>query len=454
MNYQEIWKLAADFLGSQMEPEAFNLWIKPVKVLSFENGVLMLSVPNKYFSEWLKANYLQKIEELLCDKLAQKINIEFKETQDLAPILKKVEDLQEPQETNTSPEVLAHNPFNPKYTFDRFIVGGGNRFAHAACEAVAKDPGKLYNPLFIYGGVGLGKTHLLHAIGNHVKKNNPSLKILYVTSETFINEFIDSIRHERSTTFRNKYRNVDCLLIDDIQFLVGKQSSQEEFFNTFNDLHTVHKQIVITADKPPKEMPQLQERLISRFEWGVVADVQAPDLETRIAIMRAKAAEEKISIPNDVILLIATKIKSNIRELEGTLLRITAFSAFTGTPLTVDSVQKIIKDVVSPSQETAPITIEKIKKVVGKHYNLDIVDLVSKRRTASVALPRQLAMYLARTLTDQFSTTEIGESFGGRDHTTVLHACNKINTDLSKDAFFSALVNKIIQEIRERDEEE
>ena len=453
MNFQEIWKLASDFLGSQMEPEAFSLWIKPIKALSFENGVLLLSVPNKYFSEWLKTNHLQKIEELLCDKLAQKLNIEFKETQDLAPILKKVEDLQEPQEITTSPQVLAHNPFNPKYTFDRFIVGGGNRFAHAACEAVAKDPGKLYNPLFIYGGVGLGKTHLLHAIGNHVKKNNPSLKILYVTSETFINEFIDSIRHERSTTFRNKFRNIDCLLIDDIQFLVGKQSSQEEFFNTFNDLHNIHKQIVITSDKPPKEMPQLQERLISRFEWGVVADVQAPDLETRIAIMRAKAAEEKISIPNDVILLIATKIKSNIRELEGTLLRITAFSAFTGTPLTVDSVQKIIKDVVSPPQETAPITIEKIKKIVCKHYNLDIVDLVSKRRTASVALPRQLAMYLARTLTDQFSTTEIGEAFGGRDHTTVLHACNKIHADLAKDAFFAALVNKIIQEVRERDEE-
>ena len=280
--------------------------------------------------------------------------------------------------------------------FRPFCCRRFNRFAHASCEAVAKDPGRQFNPLFLYGGVGLGKTHLLHAIGNHIRKNNPSLRVLYVTSEKFINEFIDSLRFEKPASFRNKYRNLDCLLIDDIQFLVGRQSSQEEFFYTFNTLYDSHKQVVITSDRPPKELPTLEPRLISRFEWGVIADIQPPDLETRIAIMRKKAEEEKFYIPDDVVLFIATQIKSNISELEGSLLRITAFSAFTGTPLTVDSVQKILKDVVRPPEDSAPITIDKIQKVVAKHFNLDLKDMKSKRRTDAVAFPRQIAMYLGK----------------------------------------------------------
>jgi chromosomal replication initiator protein len=288
----------------------------------------------------------------------------------------------------------------------------------------------------------------MHAIGNYIRKNNPSLRVLYVTSEKFINEFIDSLRFEKPASFRNKYRNLDCLLIDDIQFLIGRHSSQEEFFYTFNTLYDSRKQVIIASDRPPKDLPTLEPRLISRFEWGVIADIQPPDLETRIAILRKKAEEESLYIPEDVTLYIATQIKANIRELEGSLLRITAFSAFTGTPLTVDSVQKILKDVVRPPENSAPITIERIQEIVSKHFNLDVKDLKSKRRTDAVAFPRQIAMYLARTLTDEFSTTEIGVAFGGKDHTTVMHACNKIKTRMTSDPYFVAKINQISQEIR------
>lgn len=450
---EELWKKVVDNLQQQMVQESYNLWIQPLKPVSLSGGRLTLQVPNKYFSEWLKTHQQKNIETFIKDELKEDVAIEFQEVQDLTSILKKVEDIQEPATVAAPVKVQADELFNQKYIFDRFVVGASNRFAHASCEAVAKDPGRQFNPLFIYGGVGLGKTHLLHAIGNHIRKNNPSLRVMYVTSEKFINEFIDSLRFEKPASFRNKYRNLDCLLIDDIQFLVGRQSSQEEFFYTFNTLYDSHKQVVITSDRPPKELPTLEPRLISRFEWGVIADIQPPDLETRIAILRKKAEEERLYIPDDVVLYIATQIKSNIRELEGSLLRITAFSAFTGTPLTVDSVQKILKDVVRPPDNAAPITIERIQKIVARHFNLDLKDMKSKRRTDAVAFPRQIAMYLARTLTDEFSTNEIGEAFGGKDHTTVMHACNKIKARMATDPYFVAKVNQISQDIRSEKED-
>jgi len=452
-NAEEIWKGVVDNLRQQMVPELFSLWIAPLKPLSFAHGTFVLQVPNKYFSDWLKTHQEENIRKLLRELATEEVALSFQETQDLTSILKKVEDIQEPAPGGPIPRVPTDDQINVRYTFDRFVVGASNRFAHASCEAVAKDPGRQFNPLFIYGGVGLGKTHLLHAIGNHIRKNNPSLRVLYVTSERFINEFIDSLRFEKPASFRNKYRNLDCLLIDDIQFLVGRQSSQEEFFYTFNTLYDSRKQVVITSDRPPKELPTLEPRLISRFEWGVIADIQPPDLETRIAILRKKAEEERLYIPDDVILYIATQIKSNIRELEGSLLRITAFSAFTGTPLTVDSVQKILKDVVRPPDDAAPITIDRIQKTVAKHFNLEVKEMKSRRRTDAVAFPRQIAMYLARTLTDEFSTTEIGEAFGGKDHTTVMHACNKIKSRMATDPYFVAKINQISQEIRTGKEE-
>lgn len=450
---EELWKKVVENLQQQLVQESFNLWIQPLKPLSLTGGKFVLQVPNKYFSDWLKTHQQKNIEKMLGEATGEPVTLEFQEIQDLTSILKKVEDIQEPAVATQAVKVLPDEQFNARYAFDRFVVGASNRFAHASCEAVAKDPGRQFNPLFLYGGVGLGKTHLLHAIGNHIRKNNPTLRVLYVTSEKFINEFIDSLRFEKPASFRNKYRNLDCLLIDDIQFLVGRQSSQEEFFYTFNTLYDSHKQVVITSDRPPKELPTLEPRLISRFEWGVIADIQPPDLETRIAILRKKAEEERLFIPDDVTLYIATQIKSNIRELEGSLLRITAFSAFTGTPLTVDSVQKILKDVVRPPEDAAPITIDHIQKVVSRHFNLEVKDMKSKRRTDAVAFPRQIAMYLARTLTDEFSTNEIGDAFGGKDHTTVMHACNKIKARMATDPYFVAKVNQISQEIRSGKEE-
>ena len=451
-NVEELWKKVVDNLQQQLVQESFSLWIQPLKPVSLNNDKFVLQVPNKYFSDWLNVHQKDNIEKLISIETHSPVTLMFQEVQDLTSILKKVDDIQEPVSASQPVKVLTDENFNPRYIFDRFVVGASNRFAHASCEAVAKDPGRQFNPLFLYGGVGLGKTHLLHAIGNHIRKNNPSLRVLYVTSEKFINEFIDSLRFEKPASFRNKYRNLDCLLIDDIQFLVGRQSSQEEFFYTFNTLYDSHKQVVITSDRPPKELPTLEPRLISRFEWGVIADIQPPDLETRIAIMRKKAEEERLYIPDDVVLYIATQIKSNIRELEGSLLRITAFSAFTGTPLTVDSVQKILKDVVRPPDDAAPITIDKIQRVVAKHFNLDFKDMKSKRRTDAVAFPRQIAMYLARTLTDEFSTTDIGDAFGGKDHTTVMHACNKIKARMATDPYFVAKINQISQDIRSEKE--
>jgi chromosomal replication initiator protein len=452
-NVEELWQKVVENLKDQMSEESFNLWIQPLKPVNFDNGILVLQVPNKYFSDWLKNHQQENIEKILSTQAENKIGISFRETQDLASILKKVEDIEEPDVSSQPVAEVSKADFNAKYSFDAFVVGASNRFAHASCEAVAKNPGRQFNPLFIYGGVGLGKTHLLHAIGNHIRKNNPSSKIMYVTSEKFINEFIDSIRFEKPASFRNKYRNLDCLLIDDIQFLIGRQSSQEEFFYTFNSLYDSRKQVVITSDRPPKELPTLEPRLISRFEWGVIADIQPPNLETRIAILRKKAEAEQLYIPDDVILYIATQVKSNIRELEGSLLRITAFSAFTGTPLTVDSVQKILKDVVRPPEGSSPISIAKIQKIVAEHFNLDVKDMKSKKRTDAIAFPRQIAMYLARTLTDEFSTTEIGEAFGGKDHTTVMHACNKIKAKMGSDPYFVAKINQISQEIRSDKEE-
>ena len=450
---EELWKKIVDNLKNTMAEESFSLWVQPVKPLSFTEGNLVLQVPNKYFSDWLKSHQQENIEKLIKSETGSNAAVVFRESQDLTSILTKIEDFQTPDIVAQPAKLSPEDQFNVKYAFDRFVVGPSNRFAHASCEAVAKDPGKQFNPLFIYGGVGLGKTHLLHAIGNHIRKNNPALKVTYVSSEKFINEFIDSLRFEKPASFRNKYRNLDCLLIDDIQFLVAKQSSQEEFFFTFNTLYDLKKQIVITSDRPPKELPTLEPRLISRFEWGVIADIQPPDLETRIAILRKKAEEEKLSIPDDVVLYIATQIKSNIRELEGSLLRITAFSVFTGTPLTVDSVQKILKDVVRPPEDVAPITIERIQKIVARHFNIEVKEIRSKVRTDAIAFPRQIAMYLARTLTDKFSTTEIGEAFGGKDHSTVIHAINKIKTRMSTDIYFVSKINQISQEIRSGKEE-
>jgi len=447
---ETLWDEVLLILKPQMNNESFDLWFRPIKALSMEGNRLVLQVPNAFFADWLRDHYQSKIEELLKERSGDSINLSFSVLRPLDEIIKSSAEI--PAAPAAAPALAPAAPplethLNQRYTFETFVVGHSNRFAQAASQAVAKDPGKAYNPLFLYGGVGLGKTHLMHAIGHHVLQSNPRARVLYTTSEKFINEFIDSLRFEKMNQFRQKYRNLDCLLIDDIQFLVNKESSQEEFFYTFNTLYDSRKQIVITSDRPPKEIPTLQERLITRFEWGVVADIQAPELETRIAILRDKAEAENLFVPDDVLLFLASHIRTNIRELEGSLIRVVAHASLTSVPLTVDSAREVLRDVMAREEAAAPVSIEKIQEVVARHYHLDLHDMKSKRRTDAIAFPRQIAMYLARTLTEM-STTQIGDSFGGKDHTTVMHATNKVKSRLDTDPFFAALVNKIIQEIR------
>ena len=445
-----IWEKVVDNIKSSVTAETYNLWIVPLKPIALENNIFTLEVPNIYFSQWISKNQQRNIEQIISSECGNTITIEFKPQQDLSQAIKKAEDTPEHADVQMSIQqstVLQKDQINPKYVFPGFVVGASNRFAHGCCEAVAKSPGKQFNPLFMYSGVGLGKTHLLHAIGNYIKQTTPKSKVMYVTCEKFVTEFIESIRFDKISSFKSKYRGLDCLLIDDIQFLMGKESSQEEFFHMFNNLFNSKKQVVVSSDRPPKELEGVEERLISRFEWGIIADIQPPDLETRIVILRKKAEEEKIYIPDDVVIYIASQIKSNIRQLEGSLLRITAFSLFTGTPLTVDSVQKILHDIIKIDDSTR-ITIESIQRVVADEFNLDIKDMKSKRRTDSVAFPRQIAMYLARILTDEFSTNAIGDAFGGRDHSTVMHACNKIKEKIDTDPYFNAKINQITKKIR------
>ncbi|MDR1087389.1 MAG: chromosomal replication initiator protein DnaA [Endomicrobium sp.] len=441
----DLWQKVVDNLKTSVTPETYNLWISPLKPLEFENNTLALEVPNVYFSQWIENNQLKNIESILSASCGQRIVLQLKPQQDISSIIKKTENI--PVHIDAPIAALQKDQINPKYIFSGFVIGASNRFAHGCAEAAAKNPGKQFNPLFLYSGVGLGKTHLLHAIGNHIKQAMPNSRVLYVTCEKFVTDFIESIRFDKVSSFKNKYRSLDCLLIDDIQFLMGKESSQEEFFHMFNNLFNAKKQLVISSDRPPKELEGVEDRLISRFEWGIIADIQQPDLETRIAILRKRAEEEKIYVPDDVVLHIATQVKSNIRQLEGSLLRITAFSLFTGTPLTVDSVQKMLRDIIKTDESTR-ITIEGIQKAVAGDFNINLRDMKSKRRTDAIAFPRQIAMYLARTLSDEFSTNAIGDAFGGRDHSTVMHACNKIKEKMDSDPYFNAKINQIIKKIR------
>lgn len=443
---ETLWEGIIQRLKVQFKEDSFNLWLKPIKVIKFENELLTLKVPNRFFSEWIKKNCQNQIEEGLKEMLGRDAALCFEASQEIEPILKEEEARADPLPPTQPESHFTNEQFNPKYTFETFVVGPSNRFAQAAAMAVAKDPGRAYNPLFLYGGVGLGKTHILHSVGHSIRMQNPGARVLYVTSERFINEFIDALRFDKMKDFRAKFRNLDCLLIDDIQSLIGKDNSQEEFFYTFNSLYDTRKQIIISSDRPPTET-KVSARLVSRLEWGVVADIQPPDLETRIAILRKKAASENLFVPDDVILFVASRIRANIRELEGSLIRVVAFSSLTGTPLTIDSVRETLKDIVSSNDASRPIRIEDIQEVITAHFNLDIKDMKSKRRTDAVAFPRQIAMYLARTLTE-YSTTEIGENFGGKDHTTVMHACNKIKKKLASDPYFTALINKITQQIK------
>ncbi|MGV8145359.1 MAG: chromosomal replication initiator protein DnaA [Alkaliphilus sp.] len=442
--HQDIWNETLIILKREISPTGFNTWFNSLSFSSLESKKATFVAPNLFIKNIIKERYLillaNALEEVTGIKYVVEIFLptEGDSTCDESLVIDSNNTL---QNNNLS----SLTKLNPKYSFDTFVIGNGNRFAHAASVAVAESPANAYNPLFIYGGVGLGKTHLMHAIGHFVLEQNPAAKIAYVSSETFMNELITSIHDNKNIEFRNKYRYVDILLIDDIQFLAGKESTQEEFFHTFNALHESNKQIIISSDRPPKEIPTLEERLKSRFEWGLIADIQAPDFETRIAILRKKAQNEKLSVPNDVILYIAKKIQSNIRELEGALIRIVAYSSLTNCEITVDLASEALKEVFS--SKTKILNIALVKDVVSKHFDIKKEDFNSKKRTRSIAFPRQVAMYLSRELTD-LSLPKIGESFGGRDHTTVMHAHAKILSSLEKTPSLRDKLEIIISELK------
>ncbi len=431
-NIADLWQAALSNIEKKISKPSFETWLKSTKAHSLQGDLLVINVPNEFARDWLEERYSKLISDILYEITGERLSPKF-----IIP-----HDPKDEEQEIQAPPIKAkkeddHNDFPtsiliPKYTFDTFVIGSGNRFAHAASLAVAEAPAKAYNPLFIYGGVGLGKTHLMHAIGHYVLEHNPSAKVVYLSSEKFTNEFINSIRDNRAESFRNKYRNVDVLLIDDIQFLAGKESTQEEFFHTFNSLHEESKQIVISSDRPPREIPTLEDRLRSRFEWGLITDITPPDLETRIAILRKKAKADGLDIPNEVMLYIANQIDSNIRELEGALIRVVAYSSLINKDINADLAAEALKDII-PSSKPKVITIHEIQKIVGEHYNVKLEDFKAKKRTKTVAFPRQIAMYLSRELTD-YSLPKIGEEFGGRDHTTVIHAHEKISKLLQTDS--------------------
>lgn len=439
-NLNNIWNEVLDLIRVELTEVSFNTWLKTIEPLTMSEDRIILAAPNEFTKGILESRYINLIKNAIIQITNKEYEVQF-----IIP----GEELninigQSVQENNN--DLNQRSQLNPKYTFDTFVIGNSNRFAHAAALAVAEAPAQAYNPLFIYGGVGLGKTHLMHAIGHFILNQSPESKVVYVSSEKFTNELINSIRDDRNNEFRNKYRNVDVLLIDDIQFIAGKESTQEEFFHTFNALHEANKQIIISSDRPPKEIPTLEDRLRSRFEWGLISDIQPPDLETRIAILKKKAEMENINISNEVMHYIASKIRSNIRELEGALIRIVAYSSLTNKEITVELAEEALKDIIS-NNAPRKITVELIKDVVAKEFDVKIEDFDSKKRTRAIAYPRQIAMYLTRELTD-LSLPKIGDEFGGRDHTTVIHAYDKISNDMANDEEFKKRIDKLIQNIK------
>ncbi len=434
----KLWEDALPFIKRELTEVSFNTWIKTIEPLVLKDNNLYLNVPNDFTKGILESRYMNLIVNSLKEVSSNDYIVTFVLPNEAEKYLDDHKDDEE--EVNSNKAAL-----NAKYTFDSFVIGNSNRFAHAACLAVAEAPANAYNPLFIYGGVGLGKTHLMHAIGHFILSQNPSAKVLYVSSEKFTNELITSIQTNKNVEFRNRYRNVDVLLVDDIQFIAGKESTQEEFFHTFNTLHESNKQIIISSDRPPKEIPTLEDRLRSRFEWGLIADIQPPDLETRIAILRKKAEQEQIEVDDDILLFIAQRIQSNIRELEGALIRILAYSSLNNNRLDISIADEALKDIISNNHPKA-ITPNLIMEVVATYFDVKIDDFMSKKRNRAISYPRQIAMYLCRELTD-LSLPKIGEEFGGRDHTTVIHAYDKITNDISENPELLKTINQIRKEL-------
>lgn len=427
------WDLAQGRLQEVLDEHSYKNWFSQTRFRSFENGCLEVDVPSQFFADWLRDHYLETIMQSVSAVVDELHEVRFVAGGEPPPQTGAPAIVTKARRKKTPPVVRQRfNGFNPRYTFNRFVIGSGNRFAHAAAKAVADAPSKAYNPLFFYGGTGLGKTHLMQAIGHDILERNPSTNVMFVSSEHFTNQLIESIAKKSTQRFRNKYRKADVLLIDDIHFIAGKEATQEEFFHTFNVLSDMHKQIVLSSDRGPKEIQGLEERLVSRFEWGLVTDIQPPDLETRVAILQNKSAEENLIVPLDVMRYIATYITSNIRELEGALVTVLAYSKLTEQQISMDMAEDVLRDLIG-ANKVRPITIQDIQRAVAEYFDVRIADLQGRSRQRVVAFPRQCAMYLCKELIPSLSLSEIGEAFGGKDHTTVIYTCQKIKRDSKRE---------------------
>jgi chromosomal replication initiator protein len=431
----KIWAAAQEHLRSMLSADTYNLWFAPLRACGLDNSHLSLEVANDFCEVWLKDNYMGLLQDVLTLASGRQMQVRFKVASG-SSIAASVAETARPQlkadyaaaEKSASTQEPS---FNPKNTFETFVVGNNNNFAYAAAQAVAQSPGKSYNPLFLYGGVGLGKTHLLHAIGQHVVAHKKGARVAYLSSEKFTNEYIDGIQNNQLVRFRKKYRQTDVLLIDDIQFLAGKERIQEEFFHTFNALHESHKQIVLTCDRPASEIQNLEQRLVSRFEWGLVTDLQPPDVEMRLAILNKKAQIMGVQLPEEIVNFLANRIRTNIRRLEGALIRVASYAALTGKKLTLEVVEGLLREILHEEGRYC-ISIEVIQKKVAEHFDIRLADMTSKRRPENIAFPRQVAMFLSRQMTES-SLSTIGEAFGGRDHGTVLHACRLVKDRMEVD---------------------
>src|SRR4051812_32809063 len=441
-----LWEEILSRIETKVNRHSFYTWFRPTTFVADDRTSVTVRVPNALFKDWLTKHYSGVISEAMVEVKRPNLTVTFlSETPGDAPAVQLGPDEAAALETSMPAAVPGPAGLNPRYTFETFIVGTSNQFAHAACRAVAEAPSRSYNPLFIYGGVGLGKTHLMHAIGHYVVNHLKNLKLTYISSERFMNEMINAVRYDRVLDFRERYRSVDVLLVDDIQFLAGKEGTQTEFFHTFNALYDSQKQIVISSDCPPHEIPQLEERLRSRFEWGLIADIQSPDLETKTAILKRKAETEGVPLPDNVAIYIAGKIKSNIRELEGSLIRLIAYASLTGREISLPLAQDVLRNVLQHDERA--VTIEGIQKYVSDYYQLKHGELKSRNNSKSIAMPRQIAMYLYKTLTNA-SLPEIGKSFGGKHHSTVIHSIRKIEDLRKKDGDFNTLINSLMESFK------
>ena len=448
LSAEKIWNSAQEHLRSKLNSDTYNMWFAPLRACGIDGNNVTLEAANEFSGVWLKDNYLSLLQDAFAIAAGRQLQVKFKIATGNAPVLStaapapvKTKTPEPAHERQTNSELH----FNPKNTFESFVVGNNNNFSYAAALAVAQAPGKSYNPLFLYGGVGLGKTHLLHAIGQHVSGNKKGARVAYLSSEKFTNEYIDGIQNNQLAKFRKKYRQTDVLLIDDIQFLAGKERIQEEFFHTFNALHESHKQIVLTCDRPASEIQGLEHRLVSRFEWGLVTDLQPPDVEMRLAILQKKAQAMGVTLSDDIMNFLANRIRTNVRRLEGALIRVASYASLTGKKLSIEVVEGLLREVLHEEGRFS-INIEVIQKKVAEHFDIRLADMTSKRRPENIAFPRQVAMYLSRQMTES-SLNTIGEAYGGRDHGTVLHACRLVKDRMEVDANVRQVVHYLEKQL-------